>query len=136
MRFSDTGEFFGYSPAYLSSHEDASCAEIVNPTRSLEDTDLQEGYLKYLIEDCAKEDLSQTPLLSVETPLESNESRRKFVELIFERFSGCGVAIYRSALLTSYLYSKENSLIVDIGANYTHITPIFEGFVIPKGTPR
>lgn len=62
----------------------------------------------------------------------AKDTRLSFVEMVFEKFGGCGLSLNKSALLTSYLYSKENSLIVDIGANYTHVTPIFEGFVLPK----
>jgi actin-related protein len=83
-----------------------------------------------------KEDLRETPLLMVEPPLQNKETRLKLVELIFEKLEGSGLALYKSALLTSYLYSKENSFIVDIGANYTHITPIFEGFVVSKSAVK
>jgi actin-related protein len=91
-----------------------------------------EQYLKYIIEDQMKDSLTETPLLMIEPPIESKDSRLKLVELVFEKLGGCGLSLYKSALLTSYLYSKENSFVIDIGANNTYITPIFEGFVVSK----
>lgn len=79
-----------------------------------------------------KDSLTETPLLMIEPPIESKDSRLKLVELVFEKLGGCGLSLYKSALLTSYLYSKENSFVIDIGANNTYITPIFEGFVVSK----
>jgi len=37
--------------------------------------------------------------------------------------------IRNSASLTGFLHSKENAIIIDIGGNYTRISPIREGFL-------
>jgi actin-related protein len=95
---------------------------------------LVEQYLKYIVEDQMKDDLSQTPLMMIETPIPLKEDRLKMVELVFEKMSGCALSMYNSALLTSYLYSKENSFVIDVGANSTYITPIFDGFAVSKCT--
>jgi actin-related protein len=94
-----------------------------------------EKYLDYLITGKLKESLSDSPLMMVESPMQTREFRLKLVELVFEKFEGCGFNLHKSALLTSYLYSKENSFVIDIGANFTHITPVFEGFPVSKCSP-
>ena len=96
------------------------------------DSDLVEQYLKYIVEGQLKDDLSQTALMMIETPMPVKEDRLKMVELVFEKMGGCALTMYKSALLTSYLYSKENSFVIDVGANSTYITPIFDGFAVSK----
>ena len=133
LQFKDTGKFFPHSPIYLPNEIDLHNVQLVNPvSQGIENISLLEKYLEFLVHDEMRENLRETPLLLVEPPLQSKEFRLKLVELLFEKLEGCGLSLHKSALLTSYLYSKENSFIVDIGANYTHITPIFEGFVVSK----
>ena len=41
-----------------------------------------------------------------------------------------------SASLASFLHSKENSIVFDIGGYSTYITTINEGFVVPESSTR
>lgn len=52
------------------------------------------------------------------------------LELLFEKFESRGLFIKSSACLSSYLFSKENSLIIDIGGHNTFVTPVNDGFQI------
>ena len=52
------------------------------------------------------------------------------LELLFETFESSGLFIKSSACLSSYLFSKESSLIIDVGGHSTYITPVHDGFQI------
>jgi actin-like protein 6A len=52
------------------------------------------------------------------------------LELLFEKFHCEGLFIKSSACLSSYLFSKESSLIIDIGGHNTFVTPVHDGFQI------
>lgn len=44
--------------------------------------------------------------------------------------------MHKSSVLSTYLFALESSLVVDIGAEYTHIVPVIEGFIHTKGIIR
>lgn len=52
------------------------------------------------------------------------------LELLFEKFETEGLFIKSSACLSSFLFSKESSLIIDIGGHNTYITPVHDGFQV------
>lgn len=39
-------------------------------------------------------------------------------------------------MLSTYLFGLESSLVVDIGAEFTHVVPVYEGFIHWKGIMR
>jgi actin-related protein len=44
--------------------------------------------------------------------------------------------MHKAPVLSTYLFALESSLVVDIGAEYTHIVPVIEGFINTKGIIR
>lgn len=56
--------------------------------------------------------------------------RQSMLELLFETFKTKGLFIKSSACLSSYLFSKESSLIIDVGGHNTYVTPVHDGFQI------
>lgn len=44
--------------------------------------------------------------------------------------------MHKAPVLSTYLFALESSLVVDIGAEYTHIVPVIEGFINNKGIIR
>jgi actin-related protein len=52
------------------------------------------------------------------------------LELLFENFETPGLFMKSSACLSSYLFSKESSLVIDIGGHNTFITPVHDGFQV------
>lgn len=67
-------------------------------------------------------------LFVVEKPIESMETKKKQVELFFERFGFKELYFKNSAVLTSFFHSKENAIVIDIGAYNTYVSPVIEGF--------
>ena len=44
--------------------------------------------------------------------------------------------MHKSPVLSTYLFGLESSLVVDIGAEFTHVVPVVEGFINTKGILR
>ena len=42
----------------------------------------------------------------------------------------------KASVLSTYLFGLEISLVVDIGAELTHVVPVYEGFIHWKGIMR
>jgi actin-related protein len=44
--------------------------------------------------------------------------------------------MHKAPVLSTYLFGLESSLVVDIGAEFTHVVPVVEGFINSKGIIR
>lgn len=44
--------------------------------------------------------------------------------------------MHKAPVLSTYLFALESSLVVDVGAEYTHVVPVIEGFIHNKGIVR
>lgn len=44
--------------------------------------------------------------------------------------------MHKAPVLSTYLFGLESSLVVDIGAEFTHVVPVYEGFIHWKGIMR
>lgn len=71
---------------------------------------------------------NEKSLFVVEKPMESMETKRKQVELFFEKFKFNGLYFKNSAVLTAFFHSRENAIVIDIGAYNTYVSPVIEGF--------
>jgi actin-related protein len=65
-----------------------------------------------------------------ERPFSNVSYRQSMLELLFEKFNCEGLFIKSSACLSSYLFSKESSLVIDVGGHNTYVTPVNDGFQI------
>lgn len=52
------------------------------------------------------------------------------LEILFEEKNLKGLILQSSACLSSFLFSKENSLVIDIGGHNTYISSVYDGFQI------
>lgn len=64
------------------------------------------------------------------------ETRQKLVELVFEEFGFLSFFTQKAPVLASYMCAKDNVIVVDVGANYTTIAPVVEGFMSTRGLVR
>ena len=53
--------------------------------------------------------------------------------MVFEQCGFSSVFIHKSPVLASYIFARENVILVDSGASVTYIVPIQEGFMNVKG---
>jgi actin-related protein 2 len=72
----------------------------------------------------------------VEPALSSKEHRQKMIELLFEAFGFSGLFMHKAPVLSTYLFAKESAMIVDVGAEYTHVVPVVEGYICSKAIMR
>ena len=79
---------------------------------------------------------SEYPLFYIEPPLSSKEYRQKLIELFFEEYGFNGLFMHKAPVLSTYLFALESSLVVDVGAEFTHVVPVIEGFIHNKGIIR
>ena len=75
----------------------------------------------------------KSPALIVEPAVHNKDFRLNFVELFFEKFHVPSMFFHKAPLLSLYAFAKENAIILDIGAEHTHCTPIQDGFILEKG---
>lgn len=79
---------------------------------------------------------SMCPIFYIEPPFSSKEYRQKLIELFFEEYGFNGLFMHKAPVLSTYLFGLESSLVVDIGAEFTHVVPVYEGFIHWKGIMR
>lgn len=75
------------------------------------------------------------PLLVVESGENTAEAKRQFCDAIFDAAAtttDCFSAVYfaRTPVAASFALGKHTSLVVDIGAEFTTVTPVVDGFVL------
>jgi len=68
----------------------------------------------------------------IENAAEHEKAKKNQVELLFEHFNIGGLYFKNNAVLSSFLHSKENAIVVDIGGYNSFVTPVVEGFVHQK----
>ena len=60
----------------------------------------------------------------------------KTMEICFEGLSSPGLYIGNSSMLSSFCAGRANSLVVDIGASGTSISPIIDGYELKRSSMR
>lgn len=60
----------------------------------------------------------------MEPAITSREYKIKLAEMMFETFQVPQLQFHKAPLLTSYLFAKENLLIIDSGGYNTYVTPV------------
>jgi actin-related protein len=46
------------------------------------------------------------------------------IEILFEDFGFNGLFMHKAPVLSTYLFAKESAMIVDVGAEFTHVVPV------------
>ena len=70
-----------------------------------------------------------TPLFMVEPLFINRDQRLKLVEMIFEDIGFSGFFMHKGPVLSSYIFARENVILLDSGADGTYVVPIQEGFI-------
>jgi len=78
------------------------------------------------------------PLLIVEEPYETNEQRKKFAELLFEKLHFPAIYFLKSSscigfglmfhMMTSFSLGKTTCLSIDFGASGIRVIPVYDGY--------
>lgn len=75
----------------------------------------------------------RSPTLITEPAVHNKDFRLNFVELLFEKFNAPSVFFHKAPLLSLYAFARENSMMVDVGAEHIYCTPIQDGLILEKG---
>ena len=79
---------------------------------------------------------SSTSVLVTEPVRNSDESRSKLAELIFEKFGFSAMQIQIQAILSMYSEGKRTACVLDSGDGVTNVIPIFDGYILNNQIKR
>ena len=101
---------------------------------TVNDIDVIEFMLREISNKKLYTDLQNHHVFLVEPPIHNREYRLKIVELLFEKFKTPGVFMHKAPVLSSYVFAKENLILLDSGAYHTYCVPIQDGYANNKGS--
>lgn len=82
-------------------------------------------------------DLKEYPLMFAEGAIgETTAEKCKILDLSFEKFGSPAVYFASNASLSSFSSGRSTSLVVDIGASGTTISPVIDGYVMKRATVK
>eukprot|EP01121_Diplochlamys_sp_Union-15-3_P006470 TRINITY_DN16963_c0_g1_i1.p1 TRINITY_DN16963_c0_g1~~TRINITY_DN16963_c0_g1_i1.p1 ORF type:complete len:367 (-),score=65.16 TRINITY_DN16963_c0_g1_i1:52-1152(-) len=76
---------------------------------------------------------SHSVLLTAQALTEKHQ-REKAVEVLFEKYGVSGVYLANPAMCALYAYGSTTGVVVDLGETQCTVTPVYEGFILPKVT--
>lgn len=94
--------------------------------------DALEANWRYVYEELHA-DPKEHPLIITEEIWNNKRNRQKLCELAFDKLQVPVFAIVKTPLAVTYGVGRSTSLVVDIGAATTSVTPVLEGAVLYKG---
>jgi len=109
--------------------------KIASPAQNemINDIDVIEFMLREISNKQLFTDLQNHHVFLVEPPIHNRDFRLKIVELLFEKFKTPGVFMHKAPVLSSYVFAKENLILLDSGAYHTYCVPIQDGYANNKG---
>lgn len=90
-----------------------------------------QAYYTYLF-DKLNFEAKDSQIFVLESSGEPVEPKKAQTELLFEQFNVGGLYFKNNAVLSSFLHSRENAVVVDVGGYSTYVTPVIEGFANQK----
>ncbi|GBG88186.1 hypothetical protein CBR_g46675 [Chara braunii] len=100
------------------------------------DWDLVEGLWEHAFRERLLVDPREHPMLLAEPSQNTNTSREKTVELMFEKHQVPALFLGKNAVLTSFASGRATSLVVDSGGGSTTVAAVHDGYVLQKAIVR
>ncbi len=75
-------------------------------------------------------------VLMTEPPLNPKRNREKMTEIIFEKFKPSCFYLGIQSVLSLYASGRTTGLVLDVGYDVCHSTPIYEGYALPGSIKR
>ena len=94
------------------------------------DWDVLEAVWDYSMSECLRANSAEHPLLTTETAWNPAADRAKMCELAFEKFQVPAYYLAQSSVLSAFANGKPTALIVDIGADSSSATPVYDGYTL------
>ncbi|ODQ64086.1 Actin/actin-like protein [Nadsonia fulvescens var. elongata DSM 6958] len=117
-----------------SLHLPRSDCEIISPMEDgcVSDWDAITEIWDYALTHQLRVDPTEHPLLLTEQVWNSQENRKRAMEIVFEEINVPAFYLAKSAVCSSFASGKANSLIVDVGSAVASVTPVIDGLVLNK----
>lgn len=91
------------------------------------------GLLNHVIVEKLGAQWAEHPILFVDNPSWSRETREKVVQVLFEKFEVPALFLGRAPVLAAFAIGKHSGLVVDFGASSIRVGPVCEGYLIKTG---
>jgi actin-like protein 6A len=104
----------------------------MNKDGTIDNFDLFEKNLNYILEENLYINLSDHPLLFSEPSLHNKSNRIKLTEFMFEKYKIPAIYICKSAVLSGFSCGRSTCLVFDSGHNTTYAVPVNEGYALQK----
>lgn len=104
----------------------------MNKDGTIDNFDLFEKNLNYILEDNLYLNLSDHPLLFSEPSFHNKQNRIKLTEFMFEKYKIPAIYICKSAVLSGFSCGRSTCLVFDSGHNTTYAVPVHEGYALQK----
>ena len=89
-----------------------------------------EALMDHGISRCMKIASSEYSMMLAESRFEDMESKKKMLELCFEKFSSPAAYMSPNASLSSFSAGRPTSFVLDFGASGVRISPLIDGYVL------
>ncbi|ANB14652.1 Arp4p [Sugiyamaella lignohabitans] len=112
--------------------------EIASPMTDgiVSDWDATEKLWRYGLEDILGAQVTEQPLLITEQIWNTDENRKKAMEVAFESLDTPAFYIAKRPVCTLFASGKGSGLVVDIGADIASVTPVLDGLTLFKTSKR
>ena len=99
---------------------------------TIDNFDLFEKNLNYVLEENLLLNLADHPLLFSEPSFHNKQNRIKLTEFMFEKYKIPAIYICKSAVLSGFSCGRSTCLVFDSGHNTTYAVPVCEGYALQK----
>ena len=127
---SDKYYFHEYGLRYINPQ--TKVKSFMNKDGTIDNFDLFEKNLNYILEENLYINLSDHPLLFSEPSLHNKSNRIKLTEFMFEKYKIPAIYICKSAVLSGFSCGRSTCLVFDSGHNTTYAVPVNEGYALQK----
>jgi actin-related protein len=127
---SDKYYFHEYGLRYINPK--TKVKSFMNKDGTIDNFDLFEKNLNYILEENLYINLSDHPLLFSEPSLHNKSNRIKLTEFMFEKYKIPAIYICKSAVLSGFSCGRSTCLVFDSGHNTTYAVPVSEGYALQK----
>ena len=127
---SDKYYFHEYGLRYINPK--SKVKSFMNKDGTIDNFDLFEKNLNYILEENLYINLSDHPLLFSEPSLHNKSNRIKLTEFMFEKYKIPAIYICKSAVLSGFSCGRSTCLVFDSGHNTTYAVPVNEGYALQK----
>ena len=127
---SDKYYFHEYGLRYINPK--TKVKSFMNKDGTIDNFDLFEKNLNYILEENLYINLSDHPLLFSEPSLHNKSNRIKLTEFMFEKYKIPAIYICKSAVLSGFSCGRSTCLVFDSGHNTTYAVPVNEGYALQK----